>query len=634
LITVRKSLILLLVLFSLPLFGQWRRAALYGADPRALIGDPSDPDTLFLGTSSGTVYVTHDGAKTWTNPYHGTPFPGYIVDNLLLDREGRLWAACWGLWGGGVVAVSDNGGKSWTRRDGGLEDFSVRAIAIDPRDANFVLIGGLTGVYRSFDGGGSWEKISDQVNVESLAIDPRTRDRIYVGTWRQGWRTEDGGKSWTLINNGMVLDTDMFGITIEASNPDSIWVSTCGWVYNTANRGDKWVRFRDGFNNRRIHDIEVDPCDPDTLYAGSVAGLYRSDDRGKTWYVVSDENLVVNSIVLHPQRPDRIIVAVEGDGVYVSDDRGKTFARSSTGLYNVRITSIVADPSMKDRAYASVVFGGEASGIYRSNDGGATWERASTTKLPEVLSLTIAPEGDAEPRFVAGTQNGFFYSDDGNEWTQAAPINAVIRVDKVLRFNKTRYFAATSEGVFTSRDAAKTWYRLADADTRAADIALGTLAGKRVLFALTDNGLTLFDGEKWMAVSDAPPRGHTLAIRDGEIYIAGALGVKAGRIDLDRHWMPADAPDAQYAAVFGASSQLFLTSRQQGEVLVAGKQSEWMSLPLPSRNAEVTAIVPDPFHEQRYYVGTQMEGVWVFDGVMEKYVAKTASAGATAFTQQ
>jgi photosystem II stability/assembly factor-like uncharacterized protein len=633
LITLRKLLILLTITFlTLPVFGQWRRAALFGADVRALLGDPMEPDTLFLGTSAGEVYVTHDGAKSWVNPFHGIPFPGYVVDNLVIDRNGRLWAACWGLWGGGVVAVSDDRGKTWTRRDAGLEDFSVRAIAVDPHDANFVIIGGLTGVYRSTDAGGSWEKISDQVNVESLALDPRTHDRIYVGTWRQGWRTDDGGKSWTLINNGMVLDTDMFSITVEASNPDSLWVSTCGWVYNTANRGDKWTRFRDGFDNRRIHDIEVDPCDPDSLYAGSVAGLYRSDDRGKSWYVVSDEGMVVNSIALSPQRPDRIILGIEGDGVYVSEDRAKTFRRASNGLYNVRITSIVPDPSVKDRVYASVVSGGDASGIYRSSDGGQTWEKASTAKMPDVLSLSISPTGDdadTDPRFVAGTQNGFFFSTDGSEWTQAAPVNAVVRVDKVLRFNHSRFFAATSEGVFTSRDGAKSWYRLANADNRTVDIALGTIAGRRALFALTAAGLTVFDGDKWTPVSDSPSRGHSLALRevDGEqlVFVAGAQGVKAGRIDLDRHWIAADAPDAQYASVFESSSRLFLASRQQREVLVGEpKQSEWKSLPLPSRNAEVTAIAPDPFREKRYYMGTQGEGVWIYDGGTEKYVAKKA----------
>src|SRR3954454_18063256 len=112
---MRKFLILIgLLLVSVPLFGQWRRAALFGADVRALIVDPKEPDTLYLGTSGGEVYVSTDGAKTWQNPRGGIPFPGYVVDNLVLDRQGRLWAACWGAWGGGVIAVSEDGGRNWT----------------------------------------------------------------------------------------------------------------------------------------------------------------------------------------------------------------------------------------------------------------------------------------------------------------------------------------------------------------------------------------------------------------------------------------------------------------------------------------------------------------------------------------
>ncbi|HKB81292.1 MAG TPA: hypothetical protein VKH35_16405, partial [Thermoanaerobaculia bacterium] len=141
----RLLLFVLLAAVAAPVSAQWRRGGLYGADVRALIIDPAHPDTLYLGTSGGEVYVSTDGARTWRNPRGSVPFPGYVVDSLVLDREGRLWAACWGLWGGGVIAVSDDGAQTWTRRDAALQDFSVRAVDVDPHDANFVIAGGLTG---------------------------------------------------------------------------------------------------------------------------------------------------------------------------------------------------------------------------------------------------------------------------------------------------------------------------------------------------------------------------------------------------------------------------------------------------------------------------------------------------------
>ena len=629
---MRKLLILLAILIlTTPLAAQWRRAGLFGADVRALVADPANPDVLYLGTSGGEVYVSRDGAKSWTSPRNGIPFPSYVVDNLMLDREGRLWAACWGLWGGGVIAVSSDGAKTWERRDKDLENFSVRAIAIDPNDANFIVAGGLTGVYRSTDGGQSWAKISDQENVESLAVDPKNRDRMYIGTWRQGWRTDDGAKTWKHIDNGMVLDTDMFSITVDPETPENIWVATCGWVYNSTNAGDLWTRYRDGFNNRRIHDVEVDPCDKNTVYAGSVAGLYRSDDNGKSWYVVSDENLVVNSVVLHPQRPQRIVLGIEGDGVYVSNDRGKTFQRASDGLHNLRITTLAPDPFEKNRVYAAVAFGGTASGIYRSDDAGKTWARASRTPLPEVLSMDITIEADAEVKFIAGTEKGFFWSNDAEEWTQAEPSSFPIRVEKVLRFNRQRAFAATVEGVFTSRDGGKTWYRLAGAKQRAVDITIGSLAGKKALYALTSAGVDVFDGEKWNAIADAPARGRTIALRNDLVFIAGMQGVKAGTIDASLHWQPVEAPDAQYASVHGGGKSLFLTSRQQREILVGSTgDADWSQLMLPTRNTEVTSMVADPFILDRYYVATMGEGVYVYEGKMTRYVPPPAEKRAQA----
>jgi photosystem II stability/assembly factor-like uncharacterized protein len=465
-----------------------------------------------------------------------------------------------------------------------------------------------------------------------VAIDPRSRDRIFVGTWRQGYRTDDGGKNWKLINGGMVLDTDMFEITIDRDNPDNMWVATCGWVYGTTNRGDMWTRYRDGFNNRRVHDIEIDPCDKDSLYAGTVAGLYRSHDHGKTWYVVSDESLVVNTIALDAQRPDRIILGVEGDGVYVSDDHGKTFNRSCDGLRNLTITSVTADPIVQKRVYASVVFGGNSSGIYQSDDAGVTWKKLPAADLPQVLSLAVTD--DPEMKFIAGTEKGFYWSQDGSEWTQAPPSSAPIRVNKIVRYNKLRLFAATTEGVFTSRDAGKSWYRLAGSDNRTVDIAVGMLGEKRALFALTSVGVMAFDGQQWAPIEGAPAKGRTLAIRGTaeaqRVYVAGAEGVRAGEVDGARQWREVEAPDAQFAAVFGEGASVFLTARQQRDVLVTQKHDEWRAFPLPSRTAEVTAIAQDPFDARRLYCGTLGEGIFIFEGTPQKYEVKTAAAQAAA----
>src|SRR5205085_10730499 len=114
------------------------------------------------------------------------------------------------------------------------------------------------------------------------------------------------------------------------------------------------------------------------------------------------------------------------------------------------------------------------------------------------------------------------------------------------------------------------------AEGRTVDIAVGEVNQHKALLALTSNGLSIFDGEKWTAVGNAPAKGRTIALRSVAgvqyVFIAGSEGVKAGRIDADAQWIPSEAPDALYAAVYGSSRSshdlLFLTSRQQREILV------------------------------------------------------------------
>jgi len=629
----RLTVVLIAIALAVPALGiAWSRGGLFGADVRALAIDPAKPDVIYLGTSHGEVYRSRDGARSWANPRGTLQFPGYVVDNLAVDGRGRLWAAAWGLWGGGLVAFSDDGGANWTRRDDGIRDMSIRAFALVSGDEDTLLVGGLSGIYRSVDSGANWEKISDQENVESLAVDPRSADVIFAGTWRQAFRTDDGGKSWKHIAKGMVLDTDVFGININPSNPDDVWLSTCGWVYHSKNRGEKWTRYRDGFENRRVHVVERDTVHPQWVYAGTVAGLYRTLDLGKSWERISDENLVIRSIGVHPARPDRIILGTEGDGVYVSEDHGKTFRRSADGLYNVRVAGLVADPLMRGRLYAAVLFGGASSGIYESVDSGATWTRLNRTILPEVLTLILHDDGK-EPILLAGTERGIYWSVDGVEWTHAEPTTEALRVQKLLSYNRERLFAATSDGVFTSKDGGRSWYRLFWTWDRTADIAIGLYGGKTALYSLGDDGLRAFNENGWHPIKGAP-NGSRVMVRaenGGEvILVAGAREIRSGRVTAEGRWEDLGAESSRNAAhVVGKARTLvrFRSDDDRHLFLASGAAAPFAPTGLSLDARDVVSVVGDPFADGRLYVGTAFEGVYVLDEAANQRQAPATQFG-------
>ena len=77
---------------------------------------------------------------------------------------------------------------------------------------------------------------------------------------------------------------------------------------------------------------------------------------------------------------------------------------------------------------------------------------------------------------------------------------------------------------------------------------------------------------------------------------------------------------------------VFLTSRQQHDVLVSGGDADWKAFPTPSRTAEITSVAIDPFDLTRFYLGTLREGLYVYEGGVQKYEAKKKPAETVAGT--
>lgn len=421
----------------------WRPAPLWGADVRSLAISPEDPDVVLAGTSAGQVYLSKNGGKSWTNAGPTLPFPGWVVSALRFDpnrssQPSRVWAALWGIWGGGHVAFSDDLGKTWVSRAQGLPEEPVYALALVPGREGRLFAGTLSGVYGTTDGGESWRYLTSDLpevqKVTSLMVDPDQPDSVIAGTWRRAYKSDDGGKTWAGVFEGMVLDSEVFSLTPVPGHPGEIWASTCGWVYQTMDRGAKWERFKDGFTERRTLSFAALP--DGRFLAGTVAGLHVSEDGGRNWKPAGDPALSVMSIAFHPARPGRVLLGTEGSGVWLSDDGAATFRRSSSGMTNTRISALALSG---DDLLVAMSHAGPLSGVYISKDRGRTWA-AEFAPLPPVLDFA-ARDG----KVWAATERGL-YERRGSGWVRLRELGEG-RVEQVVTDGE-RVVARTPDSLF------------------------------------------------------------------------------------------------------------------------------------------------------------------------------------------
>jgi photosystem II stability/assembly factor-like uncharacterized protein len=160
----------------------------------SVIVDHSNPSRLFCVSENG-LFVSNDAAGSWTlTGFHGRNVRCVAQhptdpNTMLLGTEDN------------GIYLTRNGAKSWTKSEAGLDHRTFYAIAYDPIHPEIIYAGGyVSGVYKSVDGGVSWARKSAGVEyqtVRSIALDPTNPNRVYVGTIFKGiYRTENGGETW------------------------------------------------------------------------------------------------------------------------------------------------------------------------------------------------------------------------------------------------------------------------------------------------------------------------------------------------------------------------------------------------------------------------------------------------------
>jgi photosystem II stability/assembly factor-like uncharacterized protein len=320
--------VLVALLAVLP-FGdmQWRSIgpAIAGGRVAAVSGTSADPFLYYFGAMDGGVWKTSDGGSTWTDVWGQKPVAAIGALAIAPSKASVVWVGTGEAnprndtsYGDGVWVTTD-GAKTWTHR--GLDTtFAISRILVSRGDPNTVLAGALgdpyrdspdRGVYRTMDGGRHWKKtlyVGPQSGISDMAADPSGRT-VFAGVWqfrRVPWsfasggpadglyRSRDGGVTWQhLQGHGLAAGlTGRIGVAVAPSNPRVVYAvvqSRSGVLWRSDDGGSNWRLVNaDTYVNQRpfyMSHIAVDPMNPNHVMALSE-DLVESRDGGANFVIV------------------------------------------------------------------------------------------------------------------------------------------------------------------------------------------------------------------------------------------------------------------------------------------------------------------------------------------------------------
>jgi tetratricopeptide (TPR) repeat protein/photosystem II stability/assembly factor-like uncharacterized protein len=457
-----------------------------------MIIHPSDGNILFTTDISRVecdngLYRSIDGGVKWVRM--ALPDTRSSEKRIAIDAQtgSDVYFSDWenGLYG------SSDGGDTWNK----LLENGCLAVAVSPQDGSVVHCSDGARLWKSEDGGGSWESISREHNdFWSILVSPHDTETLFLGSNIGPFRSVDGGFSWTetFIGSG----AGFLELKFDPSERSTLYVEDhTGTLHRSSNGGRTWemltdqgfglaldargeVLYRLNHNNHTLlrstdsgrtwdqldapeagwgTGVIAHPTVPGTLYLyGSDYSetrnfIYISYDGGYSWH--STEGLVQDDCRLglsFDHDLGQVIYAVDhGCNIHRSSDSGKNWVNCNwtRDWVSVTDTRAVVDPRDSNRLLVAT----RGSGVMRSENGCVTWGGSSTGLGNWIVnSLAVHPQN---PEMVyAGTDGGAYVSFDGGEtWTEindglvGAPIIFSIAIDPR---DPNNVFAATPFGIF------------------------------------------------------------------------------------------------------------------------------------------------------------------------------------------
>jgi len=332
--------------------------------------DVFDHNRQFISTTDIGLFRSEDGGKSWVSSTAGVPKEWMNTTYwMVFDPavKGRVWSVnSWThdlprpkMWRRkaildyrGGVCRSDDGGRTWTKSNNGMEETAATHILLDPTsppDARALYVAAFgRGVYKSTDGGKNWTlKNTGMAQKEPFAW-RIVRDRkgaLYVLVARRSedgsignegdgaiYRSTDAAEHWTRVampqgSNGPN------GLAVDPNTPDRLYLAVWardkgehgdgGGIYLSEDAGKTWRRVLE--RDRHIYDVTIDSRDANILYAaGFESSAWRSADRGEHWTRIPGFNFKWgHRVIPDPQDPKKVYITTFGGGVWYGSVDGE-----------------------------------------------------------------------------------------------------------------------------------------------------------------------------------------------------------------------------------------------------------------------------------------------------------------------
>jgi uncharacterized protein (TIGR03437 family) len=339
-----------------------------------------DPSVLFAGSNGGGLFRSADGGANWDLSSRGLHF-AEISALAVAPSGGAVLAA---VPSGGAYR-SLNGGAGWGPANGGLESFALHSLVYDPSNPNIVYAGSVNpfnandgSLLKSTDGGLQWQVLQTSAPFYAVAAHPSDGRTVVIGSGNGVFRSTDGGQSFQGINGDGEVIQRVVDLKFHPSTPTTLFVivfddlSTGFYeIFRSTDGGADWTG--SGPTAVPLLDIAIDSNDPSRIYVAAGNGVFRSTDGGGEYRAANAgfpaEGVLVSSVAVDANANSTVYASTSA-GVFRSTDRADSWQSVDAGLEEQGVLDLAPDPREAGVLYAATVGGG----VFKTVDGGESWQ--------------------------------------------------------------------------------------------------------------------------------------------------------------------------------------------------------------------------------------------------------------------